>query len=61
MKFEKKAYRRPQLVEYGRLAEVTQGFGGHKQDNGWFNNNSTACRHSRCDVPEPPAPSPPGG
>jgi hypothetical protein len=40
MNMEKKAYRRPQLVEYGRLAEVTQGIGGHKQDNGWFHNNN---------------------
>jgi hypothetical protein len=42
MKVEKKTYRRPQLVEYGRLAEVTQGLIGHQPDNNVFNNNSCA-------------------
>jgi hypothetical protein len=40
MKIEKKAYRRPQLVEYGRLAEVTQGFWGNELDHFGLNNDS---------------------
>jgi hypothetical protein len=43
MKVEKKAYRRPQLVEYGQLTEVTRGWFGQRPDSGPWANIAPDC------------------
>ena len=58
MKVEKKAYRRPQLVEYGRLAEVTQGIGGQSRITAVPNNSDCGGQPLEWELRHVQAPSP---